>query len=122
MWPGDKAMYEAQCLFHVHHFSLVALEITSHPEDQNVSLSDEYVMLHCSAAGFPAPKHVIWFHNGSQLQNVVPFYEVTDNHTIASTLIIPLVGGNSTGSYFCRATTTYKAVDSNSAYVFFQGK
>ena len=115
-------MYLMQYSFHVHCFSLVPLVITNHPEDQNVSLSDEFVMLYCSAAGFPAPTHIIWFYNGSQLQSIVPFKEVIDNHTITSTLIIPLVGGNSTGSYFCRATTTHKAVDSNSAFVFVQGK
>ena len=110
-------------LFHVHCFSLVTLVITNHPEDKNVSLSDEFVMLYCSAAGFPSPTHIIWFHNGSQVQSIAhAFNEVIKNHTIASTLVIPLVGGNSTGSYFCRATTTHKAVESNSAFVFVQGK
>lgn len=99
--------------------------ITQHPKDQYVTLFfQENVTLNCTVVSFPASTNIAWFHNGSEVQNVMLSNELLNNYTVTSTAVIPMVGRNTTGMYFCRAILRGydEYADSNHSMVVVRGK
>ena len=101
---------------------LVSPLVTDHPQDKNVTIFEDSVILTCTAVGFPSPT-ITWFHNGSVEVNSSYITENVNYFTTRSTYSKLRAESDDTGGYFCVAAIEgYDNVNSNTVIVLVQGE
>ena len=82
----------------------------------------------CTATGYLAPDSIIWFHNGTVVENsstVLITIETVDAYVTTSTLLIESVHPEDAGDYYCMATSprmVYSNVTSDTFMVYVLSK
>ena len=88
----------------------------------------EPLSLSCTASGFPVPNSILWFHNGTVVENssaMLITTETVDIYMITSTLLIESVQPGDTGDYYCMAISprvVYDNATSNAFMVYILSK
>ena len=97
--------------------------MTEQPQDKNVTVFEDSVVLTCTAVGFPSPT-ITWFHNGSlEVNNSSYITEDVNYYTTRSTYSKLRAESDDTGEYFCVAALEgYDNVNSNTVIVLVQGE
>ena len=95
--------------------------VTGHPQNMNVTIFKDTIILTCTATGFPSPI-ITWFHNGT-LDILGSSTTVAVNvYTSRSTFMKLSPMTNDSGGYFCRAAVSgYDDTNSDVAIVLVQG-
>lgn len=84
--------------------------------------------LSCTATGYPAPNSIVWFHNGTAVENssaTLITTETVGTYMTTSTLLIESVQPGDAGHYYCIATSprmVYNNVTSNAIKVHISSK
>lgn len=96
--------------------------VTEHPQDQNVTIFEDNIMLTCTANGFPPPT-ITWFHNNTLEVNSSFITAEFNTYTSRSTFTKSTIGTNDSGTYFCRAIIDgYGDMNSDTVTVLVQGE
>ena len=105
----------------VPFYIVVSPLVTGHPQDMNVTIFEDTIILTCTATGFPSPT-ITWFHNGT-LDILGSYTTVAVNvYTTRSTFMKLSPMTNDSGGYFCRAAVNgYDNANSDVAIVLVQG-
>ena len=95
--------------------------VTGQPQDMNVTILNDSIILSCTATGFPPP-NITWFHNGTL--DAIGSYatDIVNDYTSRSTFMKLSPMTNDSGGYFCRAAVNgYDNASSNIVTVLVQG-
>ncbi len=102
-------------------FIVVSPLVTGHPQDMNVTILEDTIILNCTATGFPLPI-ITWFHNDTLDTTGSSTIFVANAYTTRSTFMkmSPMV--NDSGGYFCRGTIEgYDDANSDLVTILVQG-
>ena len=102
-------------------FIVVSPLVTGHPQDMNVTISEDTIILTCTATGFPSPI-ITWFHNDT-IDTIGSYVTIAINdYTTTSTFMKMSPMANDSGRYFCRASIDgYDDANSDVVTVLVQG-
>ena len=96
--------------------------VTEHPQDQNVTIFEDNIMLTCTANGFPPPT-ITWFLNNTLEVNSSFITAETNIYTTRSTFTKSTIVNTDSGTYFCRAAIDgYGDINSDTVTVLVQGE